>query len=290
MMLHEDLSYLEQLVLLNHSQRLEALPYDILQTPEFKKPWLKLDPQIRNRLFFLWCGHYKAISWWLRLPLLKNYQLLSENELEAFINVRLEADFANARFFWARRVYPLLPLAREFTSLEEFCYALEVSDFIKWIELTGVMGSPALNKEGRLLGKTEGLELDTAALEAYKKDFKLAQRGDLYPENLQNDGRYDSNYEPTLTEALLANSLALASGSEGDDTALASACTELLEAKLQLQRAVRKKKNAESHSAYYAASPHQLFITQKGVKTPRPGFTPKRGRGRPPKGSNVKKY
>ena len=289
MTLHEDLSYLEQLVLLIHTQRMEALPFDVLQTPRFKRAWLKLDPQVRNRLFTLWWGHYRAIAWWMRLPLLEIYQLLSENEFEAFVNVCPEANFATARFFWARRVYPLSPLVQEFTSLENFCYALEASDFIKWIELTGVMGSPALSKEGRLLGKTEGLELDIAALEAYKNDFKLAQSGDLYPEDLEDEG-YDSRYEPTLTEALLANSLVLASSSEGDDTALASVCTELLEAKLQLQRTVRKKKNAESHSAYYAASPHQLFITRKGVKTPRPDFMPKRGRGRPPKGSNVKKY
>lgn len=216
------LSYLEQLVLLIHTQRMEALPFDVLQTPRFKGAWLKLDPQVRNCLFTLWWGHYRAIAWWMRLPLLKIYQLLSEKEFEAFVNVRPEADFATARFLWARRVYLLSPLVQEFTSLENFCYALEASDFIKWIELTGVMGSPALSKEGRLLGKTEGLELDITALEALKNDFKLALSGDLCPESLENVG-CDPNFEPTLTDEVLVASLISVIGSDGDDTALASA-------------------------------------------------------------------
>jgi hypothetical protein len=284
----EELSYLDHLVLLNHTQQLEILPYDVLKTPELRDRWLKLDAGVRKRLLLLWCGHYRAIAWWMRLHLLETYQLLSENEFEAFINVRVEADFATARFFWAQSVYPLIPLAQEYSSVEEFCYALEVSDFIKWIELAGVMGTPALNESHRLLGKAEGLKLDITALKAFKNEFKLAESGDLCPIVLEHiEGELYS--EPTLTEALLANALQLVSKSEGGDNALASVCMDLLEAKLKLQRTVMKKDNAERHVAYYAASPHQLFITQKGVKTPRPNFQPKRGRGRPPKSSSVKK-
>lgn len=49
----EELSYLDHLVLLNHTQQLEILPYDVLKTPELRDRWLKLDAGVRKRLLLL---------------------------------------------------------------------------------------------------------------------------------------------------------------------------------------------------------------------------------------------
>lgn len=289
MALHEELSYLDQLVLHNNTLRLEAIPYEALQESDFQEALSKLDYQCRRRLLLLWYKHYRAIAWWLRSLWLGKFQFLSEKEFEAYFPVRLEAESSIAKLRWAQKIYGLIPLPEAIDSPEELWYQIELGDFIRWTELQGLTGSPAVNQKGRLLGKAEGLDLNIAALKAAKRNFTLAQQGKLGLEKLGGVQK-KPEYKPISTDVLFAKIQRLVHERDGDDTALYCACQEFVEASLKLARSV--KKSANKHRAFYLVSYSRIYITGKGIKAPRPNFTKTRSRGRPPKGSNrnIKKY
>jgi hypothetical protein len=151
-------------------------------------------------------------------------ELLPELHAARLIHIQPYAKLSSAYLEWSKQVHSKIGYAKHFRSSEELWYAIEASEFKAWVDRTGLTGSPAVGDDGRLLGKSGGIQHDMREMREWLEDIKPTQKQSPHSKK-PREALKDFEYEPTLLEALLSQSEKLVD--ETDDMELQNACTQL---------------------------------------------------------------
>ncbi|GEM_PF-2612267 len=258
-----------------HIRLLELIPHFLLT-----ELGVKLKGAAHEKLFSVWKAHYRGLSQWIQLYRLSKVELLPGLHSSPFIHMQPYAKISMVHLEWSKQAHLKVECVKHLQSPEELWYLIEASDFKAWVNRTGLTGFPAIGDEGRILGKSEGIQHDMREMREWLEDIKPTQKQSPHPKK-PRESLKAFNYEPTLLEILLGKAEKLID--EMDDLELQDACTQLLKARMVFKREISKGENARYHKTYYLRSPSQLHISGDSKRTPRPDFKPKKPPGRPRK-------
>ncbi|GAB4381650.1 MAG: hypothetical protein Kow00121_40680 [Elainellaceae cyanobacterium] len=234
----------------------------------------------QEKLFLLWRSHYQGLSRWLQLYLLDKIELIPVLQSSNFIHLKPYAKASIAYLEWSKQAYSKIECTQCLQSPEQLWYLIEASDFKAWVDRSGLSGFPAVRDDGKILGKSEGIQHDMRELREWLESIKPTQKKSPHPKK-PREPLQTFDYEPTLAEIVVGEAEQLID--ELDDLALQDACAQLLKARMVFKREISKGQNAKYHRTHYLRSPKQLHISGDGKRTPRPDFEPKKPPGRPRK-------
>lgn len=222
--------------------------------------------------------HYRGVSLWLQL-----YELKSEYLKHLILNSPAEAmkphaDRSLAMLKFCRQIYPKLERAQDFSSAEHLWCTCEYSHCLAVMHNCGFTGKVKTNSDGQIMGKSDWLD----ASNKLNKKYRRVLKDGLTPQEEQ--AKYPVS-EGSLFEVLVWEATILAD--KESDEELERSCKDILDAIAKYNQFLAA--SSEFQMPYLRSFKDELRFTSKGKKNGRPeGFTSKRSRGRPPKGSSIK--
>jgi hypothetical protein len=260
-------------------------------------PWYSVSPTTPSQKGLLrkLQNHYQALAKWLEFSVLGREELKPELFFTPLIQWKPYADISVATLAFMGQIHPRIEVAQQFgTSAENLWGRCEYFESQRLLRVLGYYdGKPETNDQGKVKGKRQQFKENTSALNAY--EYALTHRDSQnliaeWPESEKDrvqqfiDGRVDSIEH--LTEFLFYAAVRHAD----HDPDLRFHCHQYLRARKHFEGLTNKGENTGDYQAPYLRSlDGPVHTTGQSKKTPKP-IEPKRPRGRPPKGSNVKKY
>ncbi len=236
-----------------------------------------------------WLG----LSKWLQLYELGNAELLPDLLFGTFKTWRPYADLSVAKLRFAEQVYPKLASLKEIAPTSENLWGqFEYFDSLRNLKAGGFYDAkPLTDDKGKVKSKTTAHKEITYNI----RDVRDAL-GQGSWEDLVDNWPYRSQWENLedwreyLHSVVLHNAVIYAE--RNDDDELRSHCFQMLDALKKFERLTNKQEGAKNYQFPHLLSlTGEVQFTGKSKKAPTSkGFDKKRTKGRPPKGSNVKKY
>lgn len=124
---------------------IEKIPSEVLNDTEID-PSIKL--QVKEGLVRKWRRHYRVVSLLLHFHELNQVHLLPK--ILPVVHLKPYSDFSISRLRFLERVSSSLQHFQNLLSCAGLWLGCEISDFEYWVQLSGITGSPLLDKENRV--------------------------------------------------------------------------------------------------------------------------------------------
>jgi len=240
---------------------------------------IKPDTQRQQDLLNAIRAFYIGVSKWLEVRVLGRLEMLPELRSPQLAIYESAADLMAATLKFCEQIYPKVERAQQVES-HEFLWGLCLMNRCQYqLRASGFCGNPNLRADGKIKGKRDYSRENAQLIKNFKE---LLKNGEVEGEPVE-----DFNPEEGLIELLVYEAIQLANAE--NDEQLESACKQYLEALSHYDRITLNDSKSLNLQFWTLISPDtKVHISGKSKKNPKPeGFKPKRGRGRPPKGSEL---
>lgn len=240
---------------------------------------IKPDTQGQQDLLNAIRAFYIGVSKWLEVRVLGRLEMLPELRSPQLAIYESAADLMVATLKFCEQIYPKLKRAQQVKSPEALWGFCLMNKCQYQLRVSGFCGNPNLRADGKIKGKKNYLRENAQLIKNFKE---LLKNGEVEGEPVEN-----FNPEEGLVELLLYEAIQLANAE--NDAQLEFACKQYLEALSHYDRSTLNDSKGFNLQFWTLISPDtKVHISGKSKKNPKPeGFKPKRGRGRPPKGSKL---
>ncbi len=259
---------------------------DMRSWPDFSEIMITTEKQ--EIIFQVLKDFYQFLSLWLEYYVLGRHEILSE--LIGFphrMEVKPFADLSLATLKFAEQVYCEVSWAQQLPSAEFVWMACERANCWQRLRASNLLGTANTDPKGRLKGKTAYHDYNMRRIEDCKKILKHKDLSEVeqYPKELCQQDNQDPKYN--VIGRLVGEAIKVAINKDDDDLDF---CIEQYLGTLSSH--LTRIKESETYQIFYLVSPdEEPRLTEKNKRLPKPlEPAPKRARGRPPKGRNVKIY
>lgn len=225
----------------------------------------------------------QILSLWLECKELGKQELLPElTSLPHKLEIEPFAALSIATLRFAEQIYSRIALGQLLQDPVRIWILCEYANCQQRLRASNVFGTADIDGKGRLKGKTAYHDFNMKRIEAFKL---ILRRGDLLAiEEYSKVFCQLDNQDPSYNLVGRLVSEAIKNAIDTDDDLLIPHIQQYLETWSSHLTLV---KESEAYQITYLVSPHEEpRLTEKNRRMAQPkGFTPKRPRGRPPKGN-----
>jgi hypothetical protein len=239
---------------------------------------IKPDTQEQQNLLNAIRAFYIGVSKWLEVRVLGRLEMLPELRSPQLAIYESAVDLMVATLKFCEQIYPKVKRAQLVESPEALWGLCLMNRCQYQLRASGFSGNPNLRADGKIKGKKDYSQENAQLIKNFKE---LLKNGEVEGEPVE-----DFNPEEGLVELLLYEAIQLANAE--NDEQLEFACKQYLEALSYYDTSPLNDSKGFNLQFWTLISPTKVHISGKSKKNPKPeGFKPKRGRGRPPKGSKL---